>query len=284
MATFVLVHGAFQGGWVWGRVDDALTELGHKVFRPTLSGCGLHRDRPDPAAGLSHFTAEVVRFLRDEGLINVTLVGHSYAGLICCCAAQAAPDAVSRLILVDGVLPQPGKSFADMGGEQAAKMLAQQAGDDGLVRPWPLEAFGVAPHAQQWFKERLGPFPLAAFTEPCPDAPGKLPERRAFIGCIPAKNPLIRAMTPRAEAEGWETHALMSGHCAMASAPLELSGLLHSIVKGDMLADTGRTAQQLDKRLLEDMRRQVHWTCRRLVGDHGESEPGPAGDSKRCAR
>lgn len=286
MATFVLVHGAFQGGWVWGRVDEALAELGHRVHRPSLSGCGAGRGRPDPGAGLGDYVREVAQYISDEGLINVTLVGHSYSGLIACGVAAACP-AVSRLILVDGILPLPGKSFADMAGEPFGKMLAAHSGEDGLVRPWPLEAFGVAPHAAQWFAERLGPFPLRAFTEACPQDAGPLPERRAFIGCIPAKNPLLRAMATRAGAEGWEAHALMSGHCAMASAPLELAGLLHSIIKHDQHAEPAEPAARngaplLDRRLLEDMRRQVHWTCRRLADKGGEGDAaarkaGPCG-------
>ena len=275
MATFVLVHGAFQGGWVWGRVDEALAELGHRVHRPTLSGCGLHRGVPITGGGLRMFAQEIVQYLRDEGLINVTLVGHSYAGLLCSLAAAALPEVVARLILVDGALPVPGESFVDMAGEPFAKMLEAHAAAGGLVRPWPLETFGVVPEAAKWFEERLGMFPMAAFTEPYPLDMETGPAKRAFVSCIPAKNPLLRLMATRAGAEGWDVHALMSGHCAMVSAPLELAGLLHSLVRSDpQTEDEGHSGMpRLDKRLLEDMRRQVHWTCRRLA----QEDDGPAG-------
>ncbi len=284
MATFVLVHGAFQGGWVWGRVDEALTELGHKVLRPTLGGCGLHRARPDAALGLGLYAQELARYLKDEGLINVTLVGHSYAGLVCGLAAAALPEAVVRLVLVDGVLPKPGASFADMAGEPFGKLLQAHALPGGLVRPWPLESFGVTPEAAAWFQERLGPFPLAAFTEPCPKDFMFSGAKRSFISCIPAKNPLLRLMANRAESEGWDVHALMSGHCAMVSAPLELSGLLHSLVRAD--PQTGAADEsgmpRLDRRLLEDMRRQVHWTCRRLTQGDESAEGTPVQLAKPC--
>lgn len=275
MATFVLVHGAFQGGWVWGHVDDALTDLGHKVYRPTLSGCGMHRKQPVAGVGLSQHILEVVQFLEDENLANVVLVGHSYAGLICSAVAAVRRNLVSRLVLVDGVLPVTGKSFADIGGAPFIKMLEAHTAADGFVQPWPREAFGVAPHAEAWFSERLGTFPLAAFIEPFPDLDATVDCKRSFVGCIPAKTPFLRAMTTRAEADGWETHALMSGHCAMVTAPLELSGLLHSIVRSDLQAETVDTSgmPRLDRRLLEDMRRQVHWACRRLVQeDEGAAE------------
>lgn len=36
--TFVLVHGAFAGGWIWRRVSDQIEQKGHQVFAPTLTG------------------------------------------------------------------------------------------------------------------------------------------------------------------------------------------------------------------------------------------------------
>lgn len=284
MASFVLVHGAFQGGWVWGHVDDALTELGHRVYRPTLSGCGMHRRQPRAGVGLSQYILEVAQFLEDENLANVVLVGHSYAGLICSAVAAIRRNTVSRLILVDGVLPTTGKSFADIGGALFSQMLEAHTSAEGFVRPWPLETFGVAPHSENWFAERLGTFPIAAFIEPFPDLDAMVDCKRSYIGCIPAQNPLLRAMTTRAEADGWDTHALMSGHCAMVSAPLELAGLLHKMAKGDGVPEASRKAPAhlLDMRLLEDMRRQVHWTCCGLLGRSGQEEGDLLRATKGC--
>jgi pimeloyl-ACP methyl ester carboxylesterase len=206
-------------------------------------------------------------------------VGHSYAGLICGAVADMLPEAVSRLILVDGVLPVPGKSFADMSGEPFAKMLQTRATAEGLVQPWPLDSFGVPPETAKWFAERLGPFPRAAFTEPYPDNLAAGPAKRAYISCIPAKNPMLRAMATRAGAEGWEVHALMSGHCAMIATPVELAGQLHNIVRGDPQGEAAESADmpRLDRQLLEDMRRQMHWTCKRLA--QRPDEPArPCGD------
>lgn len=280
MATFVLVHGAFQGGWVWQRVEEALAELGHRVHRPTLSGCGHLRGQPVTGAGLAMFTQEIAQYLKDEGLIDVVLVGHSFAGLICCGVAQQLPGAVARLVLLDGVLPACGKSFADLGGEPLRKLLEAHAAAGGLVRPWPLEAFGVGPEPRVWFAERLGPFPLAAFTEPFLGNDDLSLCQRSYVSCLPAKNPLLRAMAARAGAEGWDMHALMSGHCAMVGAPLELAELLHGLARSAVrqtptAAASARAAADsglppLDRQLLEDMRRQLHWTCRRLAQGGGE--------------
>ncbi len=279
MASIVLVHGAFQGGWVWKWTAEALAERGHTVHRPSLSGCGQRRRLPDPRAGLRVHADEIVQYILDEGLTDVTLVGHSYAGLVCCAAADMLPGVVTRLILVDAVLPRPGRSFVDLGGEPFARLLAANDAGGGMVRPWPLDGFGVGAEAAPWFERRLGLFPLAAFTEPYPESLAPSPARRVYISCLPARNPLLRAMTARASAEGWEPHALMSGHCAMISAPLELAGLLHRVIRDAPSAPAPGDVDlpPLDRRLLEDMRRQLHWTCCRL--SKGEERQTPeAGD------
>ncbi|MDR3639782.1 MAG: alpha/beta hydrolase [Humidesulfovibrio sp.] len=289
MASIVFVHGAFQGGWVWKWVAEALEERGHTAHRPTLTGCGHHRHSLVAGVGLNTYVRDIAQYIEDEGLVDVVLVGHSYAGLVCCAVAEALSETVTRLVLLDGVLPQPGKSFADLGGAPFQKLLAAHSTEDGLVRPWPLQSFGVGPEAVPWFGRRLGLFPRAAFTDPSPESGGACAAKRTYISCIPVRNPLLRAMAVRANAEGFEMHALMSGHCAMVSAPLELAGLLHRIIKGapgmscaDASAQHGELPP-LDRQLLEDMRRQLHWTCCRLAkGDESPSASGRAGQTPGC--
>ena len=36
--TFVLIHGAYHGGWCWRKVVDILEKQGHKVYAPSLTG------------------------------------------------------------------------------------------------------------------------------------------------------------------------------------------------------------------------------------------------------
>lgn len=42
-ATYVLVHGAWHGGWCWARVRDRLNAAGNRVFTPTLTGLADRR-------------------------------------------------------------------------------------------------------------------------------------------------------------------------------------------------------------------------------------------------
>ncbi len=237
MTTFVLVHGAFQGPWVWAETARGLALSGHEALRPALSGCGHLRGRPDAGAGLLAHIEDLVRFIEDEGLTDVTLTANSYAGLAACGAAERLPGAVSRLVLADGIVPMRGKSFADMGGENFRNMLAQHAqpAPDGqagsLVRPWPLGMFGVPAERAEWFQSRLGPMALAAFTDVYPGS-GKPPQAsRTFIRCTPAGTPMLAAMADRVKAEGWAMQELASGHCAPACAPMELARMLAALAE-----------------------------------------------------
>lgn len=236
MANMVLVHGAFQGSWVWSKAATALAAYGHVAHRPTLCGCGHLRRRPDAGAGLASHIEEIVQYIADEELAEVALVANSYSGLVCCGVAERLPTVVTRLVLVDGILPQAGKSFADMGGEPFRQMLAKHAlpqsagGQGGLVRPWPLAMFGVPPEAAQWFESRLGPFPLGAFTEAYPGTGRPAQAERVYIRCTPTGNPMLAAMAARAEAEGYTMRDLASGHCAPACVPAALAELLHQAV------------------------------------------------------
>lgn len=82
MATFVIVHGGWGGGWEWTEVARALRRAGHEVFTPTLTGMGerahLAGDQP---VGLAIHIEDIVAVLRLEDLGDVVLCGHSYGGM-----------------------------------------------------------------------------------------------------------------------------------------------------------------------------------------------------------
>ena len=80
--TFVLVHGAWHGGWCWRRVADRLEQRGHRVFTPTLTGLGERSHLLSPAIDLDTHITDVVNLVRFEDLRDIVLVGHSYAGFV----------------------------------------------------------------------------------------------------------------------------------------------------------------------------------------------------------
>ena len=81
MATYVLVHGAWQGASTWTFVEEGLRARGHKVHTPTMSGAGIRRYELRPEINLETHVKDVLGVLEFEDLRDVILVGHSYGGI-----------------------------------------------------------------------------------------------------------------------------------------------------------------------------------------------------------
>ncbi len=98
MATYVLVHGAWQGGWCWQRVAPLLRNRGHEVFTPTLTGLGerAHLLRSD--IDVDTHVRDSLGVLDYEDLREVVLVGHSYGGMVVEGVAQRAAGRLAQLV------------------------------------------------------------------------------------------------------------------------------------------------------------------------------------------
>lgn len=237
MATFVCIHGAFQGGWVWRDTTRALFALGHEVLSPTLSGCGHLAHGMGPGLGLGTYVRNVVQFFELEDLQDVILVGHSYSGLICTGAMAEIAPRLAGTVYVDALLPQPGQSFADMAGEPFRNMLSARLRDGWLVAPWEAPMFGVAGDERaEWFLSRLFPFPLAAFTDATGTGDPVFPKQHHYLRCAANPNPMLAANAARAAGLGFAMHSIDTGHCPQITAPVELARMLATIA-----ADMGTT-------------------------------------------
>src|SRR4051812_26271879 len=112
--TFVLVHGAWGGGWDWRYVDDLLAADGNKVFRATLTGQGERVHLASTNVDLETHIQDVVNLILWENLHDVVLVGHSYGGMVITGVAGRVPGRIARLIYLDALLPENGESVNDI--------------------------------------------------------------------------------------------------------------------------------------------------------------------------
>jgi pimeloyl-ACP methyl ester carboxylesterase len=113
MATFVLVHGAFRGGWAWDQLAPLLTSAGHTVIAPTLTGCESHSDRVGTAIGLGEWIADVVSAI-DSQNESVVLVAHSQAGLVCRCVLEVRSNNIASVVYLDAAVPRNGERGVDL--------------------------------------------------------------------------------------------------------------------------------------------------------------------------
>jgi pimeloyl-ACP methyl ester carboxylesterase len=108
--TYVIVHGAWGGGWDWKHVDELLTADGNTVYRPTLTGLGEHFNLASTNIDLSTHIQDVVNVILWENLHDVVLMGHSYGGMVITGVADRVPDRIKHVVYLDALLPENGES------------------------------------------------------------------------------------------------------------------------------------------------------------------------------
>src|SRR5260370_8865753 len=125
MATFVLIHGAYQGGWVWKPVAGRLRAAGHLVHAPTLDGCAERHHLVRHGITVATHAQEEARLLFYEDLRDVVLVGTSAGGMVVCKAAELAAERIARLVFVDALALLPGERVADIVKRPAAPAVTE---------------------------------------------------------------------------------------------------------------------------------------------------------------
>jgi pimeloyl-ACP methyl ester carboxylesterase len=115
MATFILVHGAFHGGWCWDKVVRRLNEAGHQALAPDLPGIGA--DRTPPRDVTLAMTGGFIAELAQRQAEKVILVGHSLGGITISEAAERAPEAIAGLVYVTALLLPNEASVMEVSGK-----------------------------------------------------------------------------------------------------------------------------------------------------------------------
>src|SRR3984957_4205166 len=129
--TFVLVHGAWHGGWCWQRVADRLRGSGHTVFSPTLTGLGERSHLLRGGIDLKTHITDVVNVIKWEGLTDVVLCGHSYGGFVISGVAEQVGPAIRAIVFLDAFVSRDGVKVQDLTGPAVKDSIAAalQRGD-----------------------------------------------------------------------------------------------------------------------------------------------------------
>lgn len=162
MTTYVLVHGAWSGGFTWRYVRPLLAEAGHQVLTPTLTGLGERTHLAHPGVGVSTHGLDIANAMAFEDLRDVVLVGYSYGGMAVTAALEHVAERVRHLVYLDAFVPGDGESLYSMTGQAAQP--AGLLGSEWLV-PHPSGLFGEE-NADPWFDARMVPHPVGCFQEP----------------------------------------------------------------------------------------------------------------------
>ena len=231
MTDFVLVHGAWHGGWCWRYVADRLAAAGHRVFTPTLTGLGERSHLLTAEVGLDTHITDVVNVITWERLTDAVLVGHSYAGYVVSGAAEQIAGSLKAVALVDAFLPINGGAMIDDTTEGLRDAIAAAPQTGAIALPgFPATALGCSGADAEWVDALCTPHPIKTYTDriavtgALETVPRKLFVRTAF----PAGN-LDETVTQVAGRPGWEVAMLRCGHDAMVADPVGLTALLERL-------------------------------------------------------
>lgn len=217
--TYVIVHGAWGGGWAFRRVEELLRARGHNVYRPTLTGLGERSHLAGPHVGLGTHVEDVVNVLLFEDLRDVVLVGHSYGGVVITGVADRVPERVRSLVFLDALVPNDGESAVAAIGPRAA-WVKQLERDGLLVPPW-VKADQPPP--------KDVPHPSKTFTDPVSyknEAAKRLPATYILTVEAGATADDFDAQAERARARGWTVLRMQADHNPQRTAPEALAELL----------------------------------------------------------
>jgi pimeloyl-ACP methyl ester carboxylesterase len=213
MATFILIPGGWQGGWVYREVADILTAEGHKAVPITLSGLG---DAPAPTATLESHIGEVVSVVESQR-DDVVIVGQSYGGMIVSGAADAVPSPIRALVYVDAYVPESGDSVWSLTTPRFRDLFVEGAKTDGL---------NCAPPPN--LDSRCRPHPIGTFLQSI-TLSGRWHEvpRKIFVGAHGWEGSPFLDLYQRLSSEPqWSTFAFDCGHNVARLKPEALAEIL----------------------------------------------------------
>jgi len=229
MTSMVLVHGTWLGGWVWQRVIPALEAAGHDVHAPDLPGLATDSAGAREDLGLHAHAAAIVRYLDDNSLTDVVLVGHSYGGIVAQAAASST-DRVSHLVFLDAFLAEEGESAFDLVPWLAGAFQPVSPEVPWLIAPLDPAGLGVTdPDDAAWLAAEMTPMPLATHREAlAAPPPVGVPGHYIFCEALP----LMEGMLDRAADRDLTVVRLPTAHMPMVTHPELLSSTLIEIIAG----------------------------------------------------
>lgn len=233
MATFVLVHGAFQGAWVYARIARLLRQEGHEVYMPTLTGQGERSHLAERGINLDTHIQDVCNVFKYEDITDAILCGHSYGGMVITGVANEIPQRVRSLVYIDAYVPAGGQSLTDIqGAEFAAAYVAQARATGGMIPPLPASIFNVNDADADWVDALSVAQPLGTFVQAVRqgvETEALSSINRSFIFAAANGGDWFVSTYARLKDDpAWQTHEVECGHNIMLDRPEELMSILNT--------------------------------------------------------
>tara|TARA_B100000700_G_scaffold268979_1_gene310010 strand:- start:1529 stop:2251 length:723 start_codon:yes stop_codon:yes gene_type:complete len=232
MTTYLLVHGAWHGGWCWKRVTKLLRDAGHNVFTPTLTGLGERAHLATPDIDIECHINDVLGVIEAEELDSIVLCGHSYGGQVISAVLDRQVGKFSAAIWLDAFVPQDGDCLMDGWPPERIQLTREQVsktGEGWKVNPMSPAYFGVMdPQDADWVQRRCVPQPIKTFSQPI-RLTGDwkyVPKKLYLLAEYHPNSNFDRFATPLSHEPDWDVRPIPSGHDVMIDRPDLLAEIL----------------------------------------------------------
>jgi pimeloyl-ACP methyl ester carboxylesterase len=230
--TFVLVHGASQGGWCWRRVADRLERRGHKVFTPTLAGLGERSHLMSRDVDLDMHIADVVNVIKWESLDDLVLVGHSYGGWVISGVAEQVLPAIRSIVFLDAFMPENGQRGLDLNSERSKGEIARALEKGEISRPPPpATTWNVNEKDRAWVDAKQTAQPIGVSLKPIRlTGARERAAKKTYIRATRYANPNFDKFYAARKADpSWRTYEVPCGHDVMIDMPDRLTEILEEV-------------------------------------------------------
>jgi pimeloyl-ACP methyl ester carboxylesterase len=250
MATYVLVGGAWLGGWCWKPIARHLRDQGHDAYPLTLTGLGERVHLASPQVDLETHITDVVNLIEFEDLRDdVVLLGHSYSGIVVTGAADRIPERIDQLVYLDSGPVPDGLAFLDMQPPEVRQHAERELATHGDGWRLPIPSWdelenvygasleGLDAQRRELMRSRAVAQPFGTYTQPlrltntARKALPKLLITNSFPlaqvkELITSEHPWFRELA----GPEWRFLDLPTGHWPMFSRPDDLAALLNDIL------------------------------------------------------
>ncbi|MDA4123624.1 MAG: alpha/beta hydrolase [Thaumarchaeota archaeon] len=218
--TFVMVPGAWLGGWAWKRVVPLLEHDGNAVYPLTLTGMGDRVHLASPQVGLETAIHDVINAIVYEDLEDVVLVGHSFAGKVVAAVADRIPERLGSLLFLDAYRPakvrMPQGDFSAEGWQTLGDGWRVPLTED-IVASIGKDLTGAD---REWMLSKVTPWLMRYVADPVTLSEKFDSVKKAYIFCTGGGDPVEEILKTKLDGPH---KVLESGHWPMITMPAQLA-------------------------------------------------------------
>ncbi len=227
MTDFVLIHGAYQGAWIWKFVAERLRASGHNVIAPTLDGCAERAAHLRPGVTTETQGEEIAKLLYFHDLKDAVLVGTSSGGMVMACAAEQARERVARVVFADALALLDGERILDIVKSPTTTVDTPVARGPSRQVAYERLLADLGPGLRAWAADRMTVHPAAVYNQPV--------KLKSFwdqkwdadvLYCSRAPNPGEAHIRRAADKLKARWHVIDTGHYPMLSTPDALARII----------------------------------------------------------